>query len=210
MAQKDSFVFYRSFFEASKHLDTENKAALLDAIIEFALNHKQTELPPTAAGMFCLIKPQLEANYRKAVNGSKGGKYGKLGGRPKKEITPEKPLENPTGVIGENPIQTPNANVNANANVNENVNRPPEKIEFEYHQQGRIKGFPDKQIDVLYDKFYHWYSAKTNKDVTDWLSMWKYWLADKMPEKESGYQRQRSARPKRENLVETLRGANNG
>ena len=185
MAQKDSFVFYRSFYEAAKHLDAENKAALLDAIIEFALNHKQSELPSTAAGMFCLIKPQLEANYRKAVNGNKGGKYGKLGGRPKREITPEKPLENPIGVIGENPTQTPNANVNANANVNENGNVakfPPDILDAQYHQAGRIRGLAEKEIDKQFEIFKHHYNARTNKDIADWFSVWQAWLA-RVPDK---------------------------
>jgi hypothetical protein len=36
--KRDSFIFYRSFFEATKPLSQEQKAELFDCICEFALN----------------------------------------------------------------------------------------------------------------------------------------------------------------------------
>lgn len=105
--QRDSFIFYRSFYDASKALDDENRLALLDAIFEFALNHTETELEALPDAMFKLIKPQLEANYAKWQNGNKGG-------RPKTPETKKKPKQNLTKTKPK-----PNVNENDNENVNE-------------------------------------------------------------------------------------------
>ena len=108
---RDSFIFYRSFFEATKPLSQDQKAELFDAICFYSLDQEQIQLDPICTAMFSLIKPQLDANYKRFVNGKKGADFGKLGGRPK---TPKKPLKNPK--------LTPNVNVNVNGNVNDNVN----------------------------------------------------------------------------------------
>jgi len=109
---RDSFIFYRSFFEATKPLNNEQKAQLFDSICEYALNQTETEMEPMVNAMFGLIKPQLDANNNRYENGKKGG-------RPKKndvnEKTKPKPNENQTETKDE-----PNVNVNVNENVNEN------------------------------------------------------------------------------------------
>lgn len=108
--KRDSFIFYRSFFEATKPLDVEQKAELFDVICEFALNQTETNHSPIVGAMFGLIKPQLEANYKRYMNGMKGGR------KPKKETKPEpNPNQNETK-------PEPNGNVNVNKNENENEN----------------------------------------------------------------------------------------
>ena len=69
---RDSFIFYRSFFEATKPLSTEQKAALFDTICGFALDHNEQDNDDLIVGaMFSLIKPQLAANYNKFKAGKK-------------------------------------------------------------------------------------------------------------------------------------------
>ena len=110
--QRDSFIFYRSFWQATKPLNKEQKADLYDCICSYALGNELEPInDPILEAMFSLIKPQLEANLKRYKNGLKGAEHGKKGGRPK---TPKKPLTNPK--------LTPNVNVNVNDNVNVNVN----------------------------------------------------------------------------------------
>lgn len=109
--KRESFVFYRSFFEAIRKLNKRDQATIYSQICRYALDGEIDELTGVPAAIFDLIKPQIDANLRRYENGTKGGEYGKLGGRPK---TPKKPLKNPK--------QTPNVNVNENVNDNENVN----------------------------------------------------------------------------------------
>ena len=108
---KESFVFYRSFYEAIKKLKKSDQLTVYSHLCRYALGEEVEEIDGVPAAIFELIKPQIDANLRRYENGMKGAEYGKLGGRPK---TPKEPLENPK--------QTPNVNVNDNVNENVNVN----------------------------------------------------------------------------------------
>ncbi|MFJ1431928.1 DUF6291 domain-containing protein [Capnocytophaga canimorsus] len=102
--ERDSFVVYKSFLSAIKRLkrrDIQGELAL--AIIEYGITGVMTECGEIVELAMELIKPQIEANNQKYLNGKKGAEHGKKGGRPKKE-TPEKPQENPN--------ETPNEDVN--------------------------------------------------------------------------------------------------
>ena len=59
---RDSFIFYRSFFEAAEDLCPEEKCAMFDAICDYALNFVEPSLEGTPKLAFRLIKPQLDAN----------------------------------------------------------------------------------------------------------------------------------------------------
>lgn len=113
---RDSFIFYRSFYEAINDLPNENQLELYKAIAQYSIDGIDPIFTGLSKTIWTLIKPQLNANKKRYKNGKLGAKYGKLGGRPK----------NPSGVISENPIpkkqKTPNKNVNVNENVNENKN----------------------------------------------------------------------------------------
>lgn len=79
---KDSFIFYRSFYNALQKIkDKELKADIYDAICELGLNENVTELDDGIGQMIMeLITPQLVANNKKYKDGKKGG-------RPKKKTT---------------------------------------------------------------------------------------------------------------------------
>ena len=105
--KRDSFIFYRSFYDASKCLKTEEKAQLFDAICSYALDEKVEQLDGMAYGMFQLVKPQLDANRKRFNNGCiKKQKVSK---------TEAKRKQNRSKIEA-------NVNVNVNPNVNENLN----------------------------------------------------------------------------------------
>lgn len=103
--KRDSFIFYRSFYEAMQDLTKEDKADIFDAICEKALNFNDPELKGIAKGFFTLIKPQIEANIRKFENGK----------RPKTKQSGSKPEANHKQTISKH-----EGNVNVNVNVNGN------------------------------------------------------------------------------------------
>lgn len=119
---RDSFIFYRSFFECLTCFDDQTRLAVYDALTQYALNGIEPELSGSAKGIFKLIKPQIDANNRRFENGMKGG-------RPKNQTeTKQKPKENQTKTEVK-------PNVNVNVNVNDNV-------------KNNIVGKPDYESEI--------------------------------------------------------------
>lgn len=87
---RESFIFYRSFYEAIRCMPLEVQAEIYPAICEYALFGKLPKnLSEVAKGMFTLIKPNIDVNTARYENGKKGAQYGKRGGRPKKKTSAE-------------------------------------------------------------------------------------------------------------------------
>lgn len=73
--ERDSFVFYRSFWESIKVLPRDIQGEVLTAVVEYGLYGETTGNPkPIARAILTLIKPQIDANNRRFENGSKGGR----------------------------------------------------------------------------------------------------------------------------------------
>lgn len=87
--KRDSFIFYRSFYEAIHELKDDIKLEVFTAITEYALYGKVPEdLKPVAKGMFTLIKPNLDVNTVRYENGKKGGRKSKKAASIPKADTP--------------------------------------------------------------------------------------------------------------------------
>lgn len=96
---RTGFVFYQSFYEALQDIPNEDKMAIVQAIIEYGLYGKESDLQGLHKIVFTLIKPQIDANQKKFVNGQKGAEHGVKGGRPETinpTETPQEPQVNPT------------------------------------------------------------------------------------------------------------------
>lgn len=98
---RDSFIFYRSFYEAISELPKENQADSYNAIMRYALDQEEIELTGISKAIFSLVKPQLDANYKKYENGKQ---------KKSKKVT------------NVNVNDNVNENENANVNVNDNDN----------------------------------------------------------------------------------------
>jgi len=157
---RDSFIFYRSFYETISDLNEKQQLQIYKAIAEFSLNDNLINLDGLSKTIFRLIEPQLLANKKRYLNGLKGAEHGLKGGRPKKQdnpeavkiITPNKPLDNPEIT----PNITPNKNVNENVNVNVNEECKLELINDNLNNNNNIlieknKKFVKPTIDELTD-----------------------------------------------------------
>lgn len=118
---RDSFVFYKSFFDAASHLPDDQRLAVYDAICRYALNGEEPEGDGLVMAIMSLVRPQLDANQKRYENGKKGGRPIQEETKPEPKqnqtITKAKPKHNQTKTTPE-----PNVNVNVNVNDNENVN----------------------------------------------------------------------------------------
>lgn len=113
---KESFVFYKSFYDAINLLGEKAQLKLYKSIMKLNFNccktmteieqlcdEIETELKQNrhTFAQFLLIKPQILANFSKYLNGLKGADSGHLGGAPKGNTNASK----------NNPKTTPNENV---------------------------------------------------------------------------------------------------
>lgn len=71
---RDSFVFYRSFYEALEGISPNEQLQIFHAICSKALYDEDVELTGVAKNLFKLIEPQIKANNEKYENGKKGGR----------------------------------------------------------------------------------------------------------------------------------------
>ena len=104
--EREGFIFYRSFFEALCCLDKETRAECYDVILKYALDGIELETEGVVKAIFLSVKPQIDANNKRYLDGLKGAEYGKKGGRPRKNPIGDI-KENPIGVLDENPKETP-------------------------------------------------------------------------------------------------------
>ena len=69
--ERKQFTFYRSFWEAVKRLSKNDRLAILETIIVYALDGEVPKaLSPRQEAVFMLIMPILEASRKKALKGS--------------------------------------------------------------------------------------------------------------------------------------------
>ena len=165
--KRDSFIFYRSFYDASKCLKTEEKAQLFDAICSYALDEKVEQLDGMAYGMFQLVKPQLDANRKRFNNGcikkQKGSKSEAKAKQTKSKIEA-------------------NVNVNVNPNVNENLNlesKSKSKL-FIKPTINEIKDYClERKNNVNAESFSNYYEARGWKlkgiQMKDWKACVRTW-----------------------------------
>lgn len=106
---RDSFIFYRSFYEAIKEIPEDAQLQVYKAISIYALEQEEIELTGISKAIFSLVKPQLDANYKKYENGKQKGSKTEAKNKQK------------TSKRETNVNDNENENVNVNDNVNDNV-----------------------------------------------------------------------------------------
>lgn len=194
--ERESFVFYRSFYEGIKELPRDIQGEVLTAIMEYGLNGVTTEnQKQITKAMFALIKPQLDANNQRFENGKKGG-------RPKANCnqteTKTKPKQNQNKT-------KPEPNVNDNVNdisflekkkqksdaavsdlENENSESPLETLQAPKEQSGggrkkftiptpeEVQAYCDERKNgILGQQFCDFYSSKGWKIGKEPMKDWK-------------------------------------
>ena len=203
MGNRDSFIFYGSFYEAISCLDDATRLQCYDAVASYAITGIDPELNGVAKAIFALIKPQIDANNKRYNNGCKGAEYGKKGGRPvtKNPIgdNDENPIgdtsKNPIGDNDENPIETPNEKENENVNENENEkekeNESPSETKREKQAKEKRTRFSAPSVDEVRnycrergnsidaETFVDFYASKGwkvgNSPMKDWQSAIRTW-----------------------------------
>ncbi len=161
--KRDSFVFYRSFFEAIELLDNQQSLNLIKAIGEYALNGQEIELEGVEKIVWTTIKPQLEANRKKYENGKKGG-------------APKGSRNNPNGRRGKAVQEAPEPNEELSSTT-------PPQTQYQtpiYPNFNEVSEYIKKEsLLVQPDTFFNYYQARGwrtgTTTITDWKALLRSW-----------------------------------
>ena len=166
---KESFVFYRSFYEAIKEIPLEEQGVVYNAIYGYALDGIEPELSGIAKAIFLLVKPQIDANNNRYENGKKGGKPKANQNETKTE---PKPNQDETET-------KPNENVNVNVNENDLKENTKRKV-FTKPTVEEVKAYcAERKNNVNADKFIDFYESKGwligKNPMKDWKACVRTW-----------------------------------
>ena len=209
MEPRKGFVFYHSWWMAIVNLPREIQGDVLAAIIEYGLTGAVTEpLKPVAHAMLEMVKPQIEANNKRYLNGVKGAGGGVKGGRPKKvnpEETPEKPQINPKKTPKEpqeNPEETPKEKDKDIREDKSSSSSSPPPVEDSRGLRNEIEAYKQKPIwkaniakkfkidaglvDGYLDEFYIDMSCR-EVNVLKVSSLFISWLSEKLTSRHETY-----------------------
>ncbi len=195
---RDSFVFYRNFYETIKELPKRQFTIMLDAIINYGLYKTLPDkLPPALLALFNTMKYAIDKAQKRYDSSVENGR---LGGAPKGNKNAEKNLKNNLETTQNNQKQ-PNSTKN-NLNDKCEVISDNDKCESDNDNVGCF--FTPTLNEILsYSKelgkgdekyctrFFENYESKGWKDITDWKAKFRYWLSqdeDKSKEEDTGYQ----------------------
>lgn len=182
--KRDSFVFYKSFYDSIKELDTKYQVEIYNAIFSYQFDGKVIDLDGVAKSIFTLILPILEANNKRYINGCKGGKP------KKKNDTKIKPNSNLTLTEVEPNVLCIMNNDNVNDNdikekniIKKKVFKKPTIEEVEEYCRERNNGIDASRFVNFYESK-NWMVGK-NKMV-DWKACVRTWeqrnkKEDKLP-----------------------------
>lgn len=104
---RNSFVFYRSFYESIGSLPDDAQLILLRAVVKYGLDQAIPDfsgvpLQPFIEAIFAGIRPQLDANYNKWLNGLNGGApIGNQNARKQPKNNQKQPNENVNDYVNE-------------------------------------------------------------------------------------------------------------
>lgn len=171
---RESFIFYKSFYEASKFLENEEKWKLFDMICQYWLYGNEIEWEWASMWMFLLIKPQLDANNKRYINWCKWKEFWEKWWAPKWNQNAVKNWKSDIKQPQNNPKTTPNDNDNVNDNEKENNN----ENQNQEHSQDINVSIPKQDTNItpnltngdltfenIYNLFYHksWHKPSIDK-----------------------------------------------
>ena len=214
--ERDSFVFYRSFYDSIRGLGDAEFAECMRFLCEYGLNGAEQTGGTLAEVVLKMAKPQIDANNQRRANGAKGG-------RPKASPSAQEQAVSDRKTDGSETENhrlrdaKPNVNANANANVNvndngnENVNvnvsdkqdKPARPRTFKPPSLEEVQEYcKSRQSSVNAERFMDYYTAngwKVGKNsMKDWKAAVRNWERQEAERSEnvSGYCRQGASNQK--------------
>lgn len=137
--ERAQFTFYRSYYEAIRHLSKKDRETVLMAVCAYALDNVEPTLTGVAASVFTLIRPTLDSGRIKAENRIN-----------KRESTAER-NENKSGTNQKQTKNKPESNRNQNDNKTEQTGNEKERErEREIEREKEVEGERENDSSISY------------------------------------------------------------
>lgn len=190
--ERESFIFYKSWWDAVGLLPGEMRGEVLTAIIEYGLTGETNSVRGnTTKAILELIKPQIDINNARYESGKKGGRPRNNSGESDIDSNQTETKQEPNGNQGKTKVkpldnqtetkQEPNVYVNVNDNVNVNVNssssrtyareEPTEEEKKEFFKYFFFQNYKNVRSEV--DRFITWNVNKGIRPTMAEAQKWK-------------------------------------
>lgn len=193
--KRDSFIFYRSFYEGLKNIPDADRLQCYDAIVRYGLDGEE-QAEGIAAAVLALVRPVIDSNNQRFVNGSKGGRP-KTKTEPNKNQTITKPKPNNNQTETE-PKPNPNLMRNVYVDVNEKKEKEREKEKEKTKPKPpptveQVKEYAAKAgLNLDAERFVDYYTANGWKvggrtPMKDWQAAARNWARRDKPKTSKGF-----------------------
>ena len=179
----DGIVFLRSYYDAAKCLDREERLQLYDTIFGYGFDGELADLPAIPQAMFALIRPNLDASQNRYQAAKENGKKG---GAPKGNQNAKKQAKNnqtdkqKNNQESESEIETEKEKDSDTESEKEKESARPTLDEVKHYAlENGMKSDPER--------FYSYNEARGwkigSEAVTDWKSLFRTWESREKPKK---------------------------
>lgn len=164
----EGFIFYDSFYKALSKLKADDQAKCLKALCDYALYDIMPDEDDNIVNMFFeLVKPQVDKNKQRYINGCKGG--APKGNQNAKKTTNIEPKDNQKQPkltkINQTEKSAGKNNLNINKNINRNININNNKKENNIKEKSLVAlekaNTPQAEVFEFFAKLY---KQETNID----------------------------------------------
>lgn len=161
---RDSMIVYRSFIDAISEIEDElDQLKAFKQLFAYGFDGETIEgLKGVPKIVFTLIKPQLDANHKRFLNGKKGGK-------PKQNETKTEPKDNQNETKAE---ANNNNNVNNNLNVESKLESELVVVEAKTSPIPKTKKTIEERKKVFYDKIATHINDYSKEMLRDFFEYW--------------------------------------
>lgn len=178
----DAFLYYRSFYEATKQFPAEDRLAAHEAIMEYALYGTEPEITGAAYAIFLMAKPQIDANAKRRKAGRAGGEAKRDNAEANRSKSKAKPskreanksnasesdVANSSNATNVDVANSSNATQNDVAQLDKYKEKENEKDKENYKEKAKLKekNTKEKESDALAERSF---SEPVKEALTDWL-----------------------------------------
>lgn len=120
--ERESMVFYKSFFDAIRELPPEEFKKCACAILEYGIEGTEPVQGGLERTVYLMAKPQIDKNNQRYENGKRGGRPANQSESTQYQVETETNQSETETNQSEPKAEKAEPNVNVNVNVNDNVN----------------------------------------------------------------------------------------